>query len=137
MVSKREVKSILGNTIGLELTEGDITMMESAIVEAYIMKGSKIYAIQYVEPGNQEEAKKTYTPTTAVQELIKANANIVAEARNSLVQRFDAGMRTWIDSEKAAVDASEKKTNLEDNLQKEIENAQKAREAYLSGLTSY
>ena len=59
VVSKKEVKSMLGDTIGLELSEGEILMMESAIVEAYIMTASKLYAIQYIEPGIQEPARKT------------------------------------------------------------------------------
>ena len=59
VVSKKEVKSILGDTVGLELTEDEILMMESAIVEAYIMTSSKLYAIQYVEPGMQEASTNT------------------------------------------------------------------------------
>jgi len=136
VISKKQVKSLLGNTVGLELTEGDILMMESAIVEAYIMKSSKLYAIQYVEPGRQEAAVKTYSPTTAVQELIKANSNITSEARNVLQARFIKGLRSYIDADKNAYSASAQ-NNLEEGLQEEIENARAAREAYLSGLTSY
>lgn len=136
VVSKREVKSLLGDTIGLELTEGDIQMMESAIVEAYIMTASKLYAIQYVEPGNQVAAVKTYTPTTAVQNLIAANRNIGNEAKSALQARFDQNMRGYIDGDKGAY-ASQQKENLETGIQKQIEDAKAAREAYLSGLTSY
>ncbi len=136
VVSKKEIKSILGNTIGLELSEGDILMMESAIVEAYIMPSSKLYAIQYVEPGNQTAASKTYTPTTAVQNLIAANGNIKDEAKSALQSRFDQNMRGYIDGEKRAYSA-DSQTNLETGIQQEIENARAAREAYLSGLTSY
>lgn len=136
VVSKKEIKSLLGDTIGLELTEGDIQMMESAIVEAYTMTASKLYAIQYVEPGNQEAAIKTYTPTTAVQNLIAANGNIKNEAKSALQARFDQNMRGYIDGDKGAY-ASQQKQNVETGIQKEIENAKAAREAYLSGLTSY
>lgn len=136
VVSKREVKSLLGDTIGLELTEEDIQMMESAIVEAYIMTASKLYAIQYVEPGNQVAAVKTYTPTTAVQNLIAANRNIGNEAKSALQARFDQNMRGYIDGDKGAY-ASQQKENLETGIQKQIEDAKAAREAYLSGLTSY
>lgn len=136
VVSKREVKSLLGDTIGLELTEGDIQMMESAIVEAYIMTASKLYAIQYVEPGNQAAAAKTYEPTAAVKSLIAANENIAVDAKKALQQRFDKGIRNYIDGDKNAYSANAQ-TNLEEGIQKEIENAKAAREAYLSGLTSY
>ncbi len=136
VVSKKEVKSILGDTIGLELTEGEILMMESAIVEAYIMSASKLYAIQYVEPGIQEAAAKTYTPTEAVQGLIERNPNIIAEARTELQSRFNKDIRTWTNSDKNAYAASSQ-NNLETGIKEEIENARAAREAYLSGLTSY
>lgn len=136
VISKKEVKSILGDTIGLELTEGEILMMESAIVEAYIMTASNLYAIQYIEPGIQEAAIKTYTPTTAVQNLIAANGNIKNEAKSALQARFDPNMRGYIDGSKGAYAADEQQ-NLEEGIQKQIEDAKAAREAYLSGLTSY
>lgn len=138
VVSKKEVKSIMGDTVGLELTEGDILMMESAIVEAYIMTSSKLYAIQYVEPGNQEAAVKTYVPTEAVQRLVAADTNIVDEARNALGSRFEhgKGYRSYIDAEKNGY-AANAQSNLDEKIQQEIENAKAAREAYLSGLTSY
>lgn len=136
VVSKKEVKSILGDTIGLELTEGEIVMMESAIVEAYIMKASKLYAIQYIEPGMQTAAIKTYTPTEAVQGLIERNPNLTIEAKTGFQNRFNADIRAWANADKN-VYVEEAKDNLEAGIEKEIENARAAREAYLSGLTSY
>ena len=136
VISKKEIKSMLGDTVGLELTEGEILMMESAIVEAYIMTASKLYAIQYIEPGMQEAATNTYTPTSAVQELIKGNPNIVNSAKNELVGRFNDTLRQWTDVDKNAY-AATSQTNLEAGIQQEIEKARAAREAYLSGLTSY
>lgn len=136
VVSKKEVKSILGDTIGLELTEGEILMMESAIVEAYIMTASKLYAVQYIEPGIQEAAMKTYTPTAEVQILIGKNPNITSEAKNQLKSRFDGNIRTLTENGKTSY-AAEAQENLEEGIQEQIENAKAAREAYLSGLTSY
>ena len=137
VVSKKEVKSIIGNTIGLELSEGEILMMESAIVEAYIMNASKLYATQYIEPGIQEAALNTYVPTSEVQNLIKANNNNIQEtAKSALAARFDASLRDNINSSKAQYSMDEL-DNLEEGLKEEIENAKAAREAYLSGLMSY
>ena len=137
VVSKKEVKSLLGDTVGLELTEGDILMMESAIVEAYIMTASKLYVTQYVEPGNQVAALKTYVPTAEVQALIRAsNNNIQEEAKAALVERFSENIRTNIDSGRSPYN-EDRIENIETELQEEIENARAAREAYLSGLTSY
>jgi len=136
VVSKKEVQSVLGDTIGLQLTEEEILMMESAIVEAYIMTASKLYAIQYLEPGMQNAATKTYTPTEAVRGLIERNPNIKAEAKAQLVSRFNGDIRAWTNLDKSAY-AANSQANLEQGLQEEIENAKRAREAYLSGLTSY
>ena len=136
VVSKKEVKSILGNTVGLKLSEGEILMMESAIVEAYIMSASKLYAIQYVEPGMQQAAINTYTPTDAVKGLIERNSNIVPEAKKALTDRFNDDIRLWTNDERKDY-LTEQQENLEQGLQKEIENAKAAREAYLNGLTSY
>lgn len=136
IVSKKQVKTILGDTIGLELTEGEILMMESAIVEAYIMTASKIYAIQYVEPGNQAAAKATYTPTAEVQALIDRNPNIANEARAQLKNKFNGDIRVGTDNSKNAY-SMQGQQNLEAGIQKQIEDAKAAREAYLSGLTSY
>ena len=136
VVSKKEVKSIIGDTIGLELTEDEIVMMESAIVESYIMISSKIYAIQYVEPGLQTAAEKTYTPTPAVVGLIERNGNIVSDAKKALTDKFNTDVRTWTDIERMTY-AEDQKENLEEGIQEEVENARAAREAYLAGLTSY
>ena len=136
VVSKKEVKSILGDTIGLELTEGEILMMESAIVEAYIITASKLYAIQYIEPGNQVAAQKTYTPTSEVQGLISKNPNITNIAKQELFAKFNGDIRTYTESDKAQYTA-EKKQNIEEGLKEEIENAKAAREAYLAGMNSY
>jgi len=136
VVSKKEVKSMIGDTIGLELTEGEILMMESAIVEAYVMTASKLYAIQYIEPGMQEAATNTYTPTEAVQGLIERNPNLTTEAKTEFQNRFNADIRIWTNADKNSYAASAQ-TNLETGIQEEIENARAAREAYLSGLTSY
>ena len=142
VVSKKEIKSILGATVGLELSEGEILMMESAIVEAYIMTASKLYVTQYVEPGIQEAANNTYVPTDAVQKLIAADSNIVEVARNELIESFNGNRRSWIDDAILNYGGSEKdirsgRENIETKLEEEIENAKAAREAYLSGLTSY
>lgn len=136
VISKKQVKSILGDTIGLELAEGEILMMESAIVEAYIMTASKLYVIQYVEPGNQTAAVATYTPTAQVQSLIGGNPNITNEAKTILRNRFNENIRTETNNSRSAYNVEEQQ-NLEEGIQKQIEDAKAAREAYLSGLTSY
>lgn len=46
-------------------------MMSSAIVESYMVKGSKLYATRYVEAGTQEAATPTYLPNADVTLLME------------------------------------------------------------------
>lgn len=136
VISKKEIKTLLGDTIGLDLSEGEIVMMDSAIVEAYIMNASKLYVIQYIEPDIQTAAIKTYVPTSAVQNLISLNGNIKNEAKAALQAKFDVTIRQHIDADRIVYEGTQQE-NLEEQIQKQINNAKAAREAYLSNLTSY
>jgi hypothetical protein len=135
VISQKQVKSILGNTVGMNLSESEILMMNSAIVEAYVMKSANLYAIQYID-GSQKEATKTYVPTEAVQNLINVDSNIVTTAKNELTSKFINGVRANIESEKQNY-ADAEKENIEAGFTTQIENAKKAREAYLTGVTTY
>ena len=136
VVSKKEVKNMFGNTISLYLTEDEILMMNSAIVEAYIMIASNIYAVEYIEPGNQTATQLTYVPIPETQQLINANPNITNEAKNALYSRFSTDVRTGLDTETGKYFEDEL-DNLEEGFEAQIEAAREAREAYLSGLEGY
>lgn len=135
VISKAKVISIQDTTIGLYLTEEEILMMNSAMVEAFTMTASNFYAIQYVEAGNQEKARVTYTPTPQVQALIAYDSNIVADARTVLEARFSDGVRTYIDAS-TGMYATESKTNIETGFQEQIEKAKEARENYLKAIAA-
>lgn len=133
VISKKKIMSIQGTTIGMNLTEEEILMMNSAIVEAYIMQASNIYVAPYVEAGKQDKALVTYTPTDAVQELIKVDSNIVTAAKNDLLGRFDNGIRAYVNTEREKYSDSAM-TNLEQKISTQIQEAKQARENYLTGL---
>lgn len=130
VVSKAKVASIQGTTIGMNLTEEEILMMNSAMVEAYIMTASNFYAVQYVEPGNQKSAAVTYTPTGEVRDLITMDSNIVSDAKTTLEARFSDRARAYIDSQ-TALYSMEAIDNAESGFTQQIEDAKKAREEYL------
>ena len=137
VISKKEVKNLFGNTISLYLTEEEILMMNSAIVEAYIMPASNIHVIEYIEPGIQSAIQLTYVPTTEVQQLINSNPNITNDAKNSLQSRFTEEVRTSLNTQTGQYTSQEQLGNIETGIQEQIEAARKAREAYLSGLEGY
>lgn len=137
VISKKEIVSLYGQTAGLNLTEDEILLLNSAIVEAYAIPGSELYMSTYVAPGLQEAAIYTYSPTAEVINLIYSNENIVTTAKNYLVEKYNtSSTRGTIDSTKNQYSA-EIKQNVETGMQEQIEAARKAREDYLSGLDGY
>ena len=133
VIAKKEIKNIQGNTVTFDMSEADIVMLNSAIVESYIMKASNIYIAKYVEPGMQEKAANTYVPTAEVIRLIETDSNIVSTAKNELTSRFDANIRNRMNSTVNQY-SEQGLTNVEEGIQKQIEDAEKAREEYLSSL---
>jgi len=140
VVSKKEIKSIYGQTIGLYLTEEEILILNSAIVEAYIMPSAELYMATYVEPGLQTAAVYTYMPTNEVITLINMDGNIVQEAKSSLAALYNkqevANVRNQINASSAQYSTSAS-DNIEEGMKEQIEAAKKAREDYLSELEGY
>lgn len=66
------------------LTEEEIQLMSSAIVDAYLYEGAQIYTTEYIEPSIQEASKVTYTPSLATIDLIKNDPNIIKIASEYL-----------------------------------------------------
>lgn len=137
VVANKEIKDINGSTITMLLTEGEIIMMNSAIVEAYIMPSSNLYLTKYSEPGIQEAAVTTYTPTTEAMDLINSNPNITTVARNTFSERFSKNLRDNYINTQVGQYSEERILNIEAGVQKQIEAAKAAREDYLSGMSGY
>ena len=141
VTSKKEVMNLYGQTVGFNLKEEEILILNSAIVEAYIMMGSaELYLATYVEPGIQEAAIYTYMPTNEVITLINMDENIVSTARNSLAALYSkqgvADVRGQINSSTGQF-YEDSKENIQEGIKAQIEAAKKAREDYLSELEGY
>lgn len=136
VLTKKCVKSIKEATIGMFLTEEEILTMNCAIIDAYAMGASNIYAIKYVEAGNQEKAEQTYVVRQSVLEQMRSNPNILSEARQGLVDRWETGgMSTRIKINSTLGNYTDQElTNIEEKMKKQI---QKSKEQYLSGLEGY
>lgn len=139
VVSKKEIANVYGQTIGLNLTEDEILILNSAIVERYIITASELYMTTYVEPGTQTAAKYTYMPTSEVIALMNMDENIVAEARAALASLYAKQGVTEIRGQINTIrnQYGEAESNIEAGIQAQIEVAQKARKDYLSGLEGY
>lgn len=141
VVSKKEIINVYDQTIGINLTEEEILILNSAIVEAYIMDGSaELYMSTYVEPGLQTAAIYTYMPTNEVISLINMDENIVATARTELATLYSkqgvTDVRGQVNNSVNQY-SSESKYNIQSGIQEQIEAARKARENYLSELEGY
>ena len=95
----KKVESYTDNTIFLKLTEDEILTMGSAIVEAYMYEGAKLYATKYVDPSNQlyNYNKVDYVAKykDAVPALIEAREEknieeVIAKLREENAEELDA-----------------------------------------------
>lgn len=138
VISKKEIINVYGQTVGINLTEEEILILNSAIVEAYKMTSSELYMAIYVEPGLQTTATYTYSPSEETIALIKANPNIVSTAREEIANRYynSGAVRNPINSTLSQY-ATDAQDNVEEGMQEQIEAARKAREDYLSELEGY
>lgn len=71
----------------LWLTEEEILLMSSAIVDAYLYSGAYLYSTKYIEPTLQEASIVNYQASLVSQKLIRENPNIVEVAAKSLSQQ--------------------------------------------------
>lgn len=89
LIGKR-VERYSNNTIFLRLTEDEILTVGSAIIEAYILDGAKLYANKYVDPSTQlfEYTQVDYVAryNDAVRQLLEEKTNArVEELRLALL----------------------------------------------------
>lgn len=121
--------------VWVELDESEILMMSNAIVEAYRMNGSKLYATRYVEAGMQDAASVTYLPSDAVIALMQKDANIVQTAKNAIFARTRTDEKSVIRNPiNSAINHEDAEDNLTDGVTQEIQGLQEERQKYLESL---
>lgn len=139
VVSKKRIKQVSEDTIWIDMYEEETLVMTNAIVEAYKMPGSKLYATTYVEPGNQADATPTYVPSATIINLMNSDPNIAQEAMQALASRYANLMprrEQDINGQLNAIDQEDAKSNLESNLEQEITKSKEARKEYLEDLNA-
>ena len=142
VISKKEVTvpDIAGipseDTIWMNLSEEEILLLSNAIVEAYRIDGAKLYANTYTEPGMQDAAIITYTPSREVADLIQANPNIVEEAKVGLASRYDANQRNNIINQAITSAGEAGDSNVAAGVEEDITATEENRRNYLEGLSA-
>ena len=141
VVAKKEVEiptvggADSANTIWMNLTEAEILAMNSAIVDAFKIEGSKLYATTYTEPGIQKAATPTYVISKEVYQLIDSNPNLVQEAKNELFARYNDTQRNAINNQ-LQNNLETSTENLKAKVQESITKTQDERKQYLDGMSS-
>ena len=143
VVSKKMVEFPIINgaeseqTIWMNLSEDEILSMSCAIVEAYRINGTKIYATKYTEPGRQEAATPTYPISAETKDLIFADPNVTKRAENALNERYTQALinirNNAINKELQKEENSE--SNVPGKMNESIVKTQEERKKYLESLT--
>ena len=145
VISKKEVEvpNIGGvdsaDTIWLKVGEDEILTISSAIVDAFRIEGSKLYATKYTEAGMQKAATPTYIASAETINLINKDPNILAKAAQELNKRYnDIGYQdvrnNYINK---AIEASGEETgdNIKSKMDESITVTQDTRRKYLESLS--
>ena len=126
------------STIRIKANEQEILAIDSAIIDAYKIEGSKLYAIKYTEPGLQDQAIVTYIPSEATLNLIRSDSNIVTVAKEALytkyAQLYNAGDRKEINNALSSISTDTQNANQKTNTDKEIAIQQTERKSYLDSM---
>ena len=128
------------NTIWLNLTEDEILLMSSAIVECYLVEGAYLYTTDYVSASQQVAATGTYAPSDAVLRTMALDTNVVQEAYQAMLDRYNQNNRVNRQLVEEAIvrnpdeEDQDRLERVMDGFENEVKNAQKARQDYLDSL---
>lgn len=136
VVSKKKVLNCNASTVWLNMYEEEIELMSNAIIEYYIMAGSKLYATTYTDPGLQVASVGTYVPNSSVSALISANPNITTLINSDRYSNDLKSIRNNYINQAINEYSETAITNIEESIQDEIERLKEAREAYFGALNS-
>lgn len=139
VLSRKRVEQCTSDTIWMEMNEEDINVINSAIVDSYLVDGSMLYATIYKEPGMQSALTQTYPVNNDVLTEIQKTPNILQDAKNALNTRWNTFGQDRIRSEKidsytAEDEPAQKASTVESGLQESVTTQQTMRDDYVSAL---
>lgn len=141
VLSQKEVIQTDETTVWLHVNEAEILLLNSAMVEAWTITGTKLYAVEYIDAGSQRGALITYTPAAETYDLIKSNPNISAQARTDLAEELNSlkgsdhvdEFRHYIDNA-LSEHIDERESSAETGFTEEITTMQTHRAEYVEAL---
>lgn len=110
VLSHMRVNGISDATVKFNMTEAQINLYQSALVDYYLnsSQGVIIYFTKYIEPGVQKPALITYKVSDDIMEAMKKNGNLYATAWASV---YDATVRNAIDTDLVPTEKEENMDN--------------------------
>ena len=93
VLAKKKIEQCTANSVWMKMKEEDILTMNSAIVDAYTVKGSQLRATLYTNPLMQEAVETTYPINVDVLMSIRDNPDILEEAVAALVNKWTESTR--------------------------------------------
>lgn len=90
VVSKKKVRDLFlkENTVWLWLSEREILELSSAIIDAYLREGAKLYCVTYIDPMFQDDAIPNYPENLYVLDLIQKDPNIIDRAIETMASEI-------------------------------------------------
>ena len=132
VIPKKQVKNLNLSTcvFTIEATEMDIQYMTSAILDAYLTAGARMYVTRYTEQTLQEPAVTTYPAKTATLNMLEAsgNKNLTDALSRATVElnkaaRLSLEERLGTITEEQAAAASEAWSQIQSNYINEVQRA--------------
>ena len=135
VLSKIKVESCNSTTIWLKVSESQMLTLNCAIVESYIIDGTKLYATQYANEA-QSELNATYIPKNNVIALIENNGT---KAENDEISNLGkngtvVSAREYIDKILEQYSSDDQTNKVNDGYTNEKNTIQAAREALLGDM---
>lgn len=136
VLSKKRVLGCNDTTVWLQVSEEEILLLNNAIVEAYTISGSKLYASLYAEAGMQGASEATYLASSDVMRLILSDPNILDEAAKALGDRWQINMSERVDNfDKALYPYLDSQDSLvASGTSQEVSSIKAARQNYVKSL---
>lgn len=137
VLSKKEVIGTTDTGLWIKVTEDEILTMNNAIVESYILPGTKLYAIQYTEAGMQKEAVPTYQVGLEVKNLMDRDPNVTQRAREELAAIYNGDLRTYyfdVPLNLYVQEQEDRDSSVQSGFQEEIQKVQEDRAAFVEEL---
>lgn len=104
VLPQKQVLDISGTTIWMNLSEDELLLLNSAIVDSYMTQGSKLYAVEYADPDTQIS-----TDDAAIEQ---ARKYIEGKISQELTNRYSEGSTTTTTTNEAGETVTETQLQL-------------------------